>query len=451
MRHERWRAALILTAGVVAAFGSRPLAAQTPLPLGPQAPANSVTAGNQDQPAVAMDANGDYVVVWRDEFLDGSGTAIVGRRFSSTTGLPLSSQFVINTTTAGNQANPAIAMNANGRFVVVWEGPDSTGPATTGIFASLRSPNGAPIVAEFPVNTTVAGTQQRPAVAMQSDGRFVVAWQDDSGIGRGAAFSDIAGRFYPATFPTDPPGSPLRLNTAVVAGDQEQPAVAAVAASGGWFVAWNGPTNPPTLPATWLRVVDGAGVGQPEVQLNTSSGTSFLSHLTLSVNASGDAVAAWQDPLASSVFARRIVAGVPTGVAEQVNISPDHINREPAVALDQFGNFVTVWVEAVGALGTFSPAGSPIVIQGRKKNAGGGLASRLPPPTDAQFPVNSGGTDFAEPVIAGRPHGSFVAVWQGTDPLDSSGLGISLRRFLDAAFADDFETANTARWSATVP
>lgn len=452
MKHARWRAALILSLGVVAGAVAPPTGAQTPLPLGPQALANSVTAGDQDQTAAAMDANGDYVVVWRDELLDGSGSAIVGRRFSSTTGLPLSAQFVINTTVAGNQANPAIAMNGNGRFVVVWEGPDSTVPATTGIFASLRAPNGSAIVGEFPVNTTVAGTQRRPAVAMQADGRFLITWQDDSGTGFGITGNDIVGRSYPASFPGDPPGSPTRLNTSVLSGDQEEPAVVANPATGGWFVAWQGPTLPPVAAAVWLRVLDGAGGGQPEAPLNLTFDASLRSHAALATNSLGDAVAVWQDALANSIFARRIAAGIPTGPEEQVNVSPDHLNREPAVALDQFGNFVTVWVEAVGALWEGdAPEGSPIVIQGRKKNGAGGLSAPLLPPPDALFPINSDGADFADPVIVGRPHGSFVAVWQGTDPDDSSGFGISLRRFLDALFGDDFETANTTRWSTTVP
>ena len=453
MKHERWRAALILSAGVVAGVVTTPVGAQTPLPLGPQALANSVTAGHQDQPAVAMDANGDFIVVWRDELVDGSGTAIVGRRFSSATGLPLSAQFVVNSTLVGDQANPAIAMNANGRFVVVWEGPDTTGPVTPGIFASLRAPNGSPIVAEFPVNTTQAGTQQRPAVDIQADGRFLITWQDDSVAGFGATGKDIVGRFYPATFPSVLPGSPVRLNTAVLAGDQEEPAVVVDPVSGGWYVGWQGPTLPPVAPAVWVRVLDNAGAGQPEVPLNTSFGSSLRSHVALSANSLGNAVAVWQDAFANSIFARELADGLPTGFELQVNLSLDHLNREPAVALDELGNFVTLWIEAVGALSgsADATAGSPIVIQGRKKNSGSGFSELFPPPTDAQFPVNSGGADFADPWIAGRAHGSFVAIWQGTDPGDSSGLGIALRRFLDAPFADDFETADTSRWSTTLP
>lgn len=460
MKHGRRRAAFVLLAGVVGAGGggifTPPAGAQTPLPLGPQAPANSITAGNQDQTAVAMDAAGNYVVVWRDEFLDGSGSAIVGRRFFADPTVPPSAQFVINTTTAGDQANPAIAMNANGRFVVVWEGPDSTGPATTDIFGSLRAPNGTPLVAEFAVNTTLTGTQGRPAVAMQTDGRFLITWQDNSGIdfGPSGTGSDIAGRFYPSTFPSNLPGSPVRLNLAVVGGDQERPAVVAINATGGWHVGWDGPTNPPPSSAVWVRVLDNAGAGPQEFPVNTNLNTSPRSNIALSANSFGNAVAVWQDQFDNSIFARELLAGVPQGAEQQVNLLTDHLNREPSVALDKFGNYVTIWVEAVGAFSdATAPEGSPIVILGRKKNGGGGFSEllRFPPPTDAVFPVNNTGADFAEPRIVGKAHGSFVAVWQGTSPADSSGLGIAFRGFLDAPFADDFETQNTSRWSATFP
>lgn len=454
MKHGSSRAALALYAGLVGGTLALPSGAQTPLPLGPQASANSVTAGNQDQTAVAMDAVGNYVVVWRDEFLDGSGSAIVGRRFFADPAVPPSNQFVINVTTAGDQSHPAIAMNANGRFVVVWEGPDSTGPATTGIFGILRAPNGSPLSTEFQVNTTLVGTQGRPAVAMQTDGRFLITWQDDSGIDFGATGRDIAGRFYPSTYPSNPPGSPVRLNVAVVAGDQEEPAAVAITSSGGWQVGWQGPTQPPIASAIWIRALDNAGAGQPEFPVNLTFGSSFHSHLALSANFFGDSVAVWQDQFSNSILARQLDAGVPGGSEFQINLSFDNLNREPSVALDKFGNFVTIWVEAIGGLSdSAAPEGSPIVIQGRKRNGSGGFSElfRLPPPTDSVFPVNDTGSDFARPRIVGKSHGSFVAVWQGTSPADPSGQGIAFRGFLDAPFADDFETSNTSRWSATFP
>jgi hypothetical protein len=200
-------------------------------------------------------------------------------------------------------------------------------------------------------------------------------------------------------------------------------------------------------------VLNNAGAGQNEMVLNTSIGSSFRSNVALSSNSFGNAVGAWQDLSTNSIFARRILTGDPSGLEEQVNLTTEHVNREPSVALDKFENYLTIWVEAAGAQSASgdAPEGSPIVIQGRKKSGAGGFAPLQPPPTDSQFQVNSGGADFAGPRIAAQSHGAFVAVWGGTDPLDPSGNSVPFRRFLDALFSDDFETSDTSRWSAVVP
>jgi hypothetical protein len=159
---------------------------------------------------------------------------------------------------------------------------------------------------------------------------------------------------------------------------------------------------------------------------------------------------------ARDIFARRIVDGVPTASEEPVNLSPGLDDREPSVAIDQRGGFVTVWVSAPPIDPPFeaAPEGSPIIIQGRKKSGGGGfteLEDPLVPPQDSEFQVSSSGTDFIDPWVAAEPRGNFVVAWQGVDAVDPEGNAVFYRGFRDALFADDFETGNTARWSAAFP
>jgi hypothetical protein len=75
-----------------------------------------------------MDAAGDFVVVWRSGGQDGNGDGIFGQRFTSN-GAKLGGEFQVNTYTTGNQDGPAVAMDAAGNFVVVWrsEGQDGDG------------------------------------------------------------------------------------------------------------------------------------------------------------------------------------------------------------------------------------------------------------------------------------------------------------------------------------
>ena len=59
---------------------------------------NRATVNNQYDPSVAVEADGDFVVIWTDAILDGGGKGIFGLRFNSA-GSILGNQFQINTYT----------------------------------------------------------------------------------------------------------------------------------------------------------------------------------------------------------------------------------------------------------------------------------------------------------------------------------------------------------------
>ena len=80
-------------------------------------------------PAIAQDADGNFVVVWESHIspgTDDSENSIQGRRFTAA-GTPLGSQFQINSYETNQQSGPDIAMNASGEFVVVWTSVGSSG------------------------------------------------------------------------------------------------------------------------------------------------------------------------------------------------------------------------------------------------------------------------------------------------------------------------------------
>src|SRR5204863_617742 len=84
------------------------------------------SAGSQeDNPSVTIDAAGDFVVVWTDETgLDGSGRGVFAQRYNAG-GAPQGGQFQVNVQFASDQhtsssSHQNVAMDANGNFVVVW-------------------------------------------------------------------------------------------------------------------------------------------------------------------------------------------------------------------------------------------------------------------------------------------------------------------------------------------
>ena len=93
---------------------------------------NTYTIGYQTQPGVAADADGDFVVVWHSGWVynqDGSKE----RRFRSDLlgdGRPQASEFQVNSYTTSRQSGPAVAVEADGDFVVAWESSARTVRAT---------------------------------------------------------------------------------------------------------------------------------------------------------------------------------------------------------------------------------------------------------------------------------------------------------------------------------
>lgn len=127
---------------------------------------NVYTTGHQGtwMPQVAMDPDGDFVIVWQSAGQDGDGYGVFGRSWDSS-GNPVGGEFQVNQTTVGGQAYPAVTMDG-GEFVVVWNTPDQDGDSYA-VFGRRMSHGGAG-GAEFQVNTYTPGMQVYADVACGS-------------------------------------------------------------------------------------------------------------------------------------------------------------------------------------------------------------------------------------------------------------------------------------------
>jgi hypothetical protein len=140
---------------------------------------NSIT-----QPSVAMDETGCFIVTWDGDPNLASLDDIHARMFDPN-GTALSEQFIVNTTTQYSQQNPRVAVNGPGEFVIVWECRADPNVVERDIFGRRFDCSGQPIDSEFRLNTTMVGDQRSPAVALSPDGRFTTVWQSDDQDGSG--------------------------------------------------------------------------------------------------------------------------------------------------------------------------------------------------------------------------------------------------------------------------
>lgn len=199
---------------------------------------NTVTTGNQTAPVIAANADGDFVVAWVDAN-DGNGSGVFLRRYTAA-GVVLGDPIRVNTYTPSAQDEPRIAMNSAGEFVVTWTslGQDGSGRGIYGQRFSLApadasNPSGVVFAgAEFRVNTVTDGEQQSSSVSVNQTGSFVIAW-----AGNGGATVDTSGAFArPYSADGVAQANPVRANV-VTAGTQSVPSVGADP-SGAFVVAW---------------------------------------------------------------------------------------------------------------------------------------------------------------------------------------------------------------------
>src|SRR5690606_40725175 len=100
--------------------------------------------------------------------------------------------------------NPAVAVRPNGAAVVVWDSFGSIGDDADryAVQGRVFSPTGVP-GAQFQVNAYTDDDQRFPAVVVDSDGKFVAAWQSYGSSGNDADGWSVQVRAFA------PDGTPL--------------------------------------------------------------------------------------------------------------------------------------------------------------------------------------------------------------------------------------------------
>jgi hypothetical protein len=178
-------------------------------------------------PDVAMDANGNFAVVW---MRDKSSNSIMARLFNAD-GSARTDSFEVSAVGFSSITRPSIAMDAAGHFVVAWDGdPDLA--ALDDIHARVYEPNATPLGEQFIVNTSLTGAQQYPQVAMNDRQEFVVVW--DSRIDPNVNEREIFGQRFDSL--GEPLGDEFQVNTYLL-DDQRYPAVA-IREDGRFVTVW---------------------------------------------------------------------------------------------------------------------------------------------------------------------------------------------------------------------
>jgi hypothetical protein len=268
--------------------------------------------GAQKDPVVASAPNGDFVVIWETEYFE----AMLGRTFdaSGTPGpeFPISAQF---------GADPAVAMDTAGNFVVVW---GSLGDIRGRRFDASGVPQGT----EFPVSTA-PDSNSDPRVAADPAGNFVVVWTTNQTV-RARRF-DAAGVPQGADFQVHPDMTSYQLGASV-----------AFQGTGSFVVVWHG--GPVTDRAVRGRRFDASGVPLGGV-FQVSDTAAAAAYPRVAAGPGGDFVVVWPRDISGRTMAGRAydAAGSPRGPAFQVSTAVSASEVGASIAGDPVHGYVAAW------------------------------------------------------------------------------------------------------------
>ena len=303
--------------------------------IGAEFQINTATLGNQTDPDAAMYETGAFIVAWH-----GPGLAeedIYARRFDPDAE-PTAEEFRINSLTENSQRYPRVALSKTGAFVVVWETEISQGEEITWAAAGrLYDANGAPVGNEF-YPSQVAGCRY-PDAAMDAYGNFVVVWMQEGGT------NSVLARLY------EPPGTPITdafLVSSASFGSQTRPAVA-MQNDGRFVVTWDGHpqlASMDNIHARWHNS-DGTALSE-EFTVNTTAERS-QQNPRISMTEQGEFVIVWHSETGSEVNAKDVYARqynascMPVGDETRLNsFAPDE-QKYPAVAVSRSAKYVAAW------------------------------------------------------------------------------------------------------------
>lgn len=330
-----------------------------------------------DGPRVAMDAEGNAIAVWIQQYV--GAPSLWASRFTPAGGWEAPE--LVELMDGSAAVLPRIAMNAAGHAVVAWYQQEAVANIYVNRYVPGSGWQGVQSIETYPL----PGYQ--PYVAVTPDGTAVVAWRQRNA----ANLSDLAAS---SAAPGGTWSTPVLLESAVgnvetvdLAAAADGSVVAAWAQADGQFQCWSSVFRPGTGWSAGERLDSGAlPCLFPRVATDGVGGV----HFTWEQDAGGTV----------SIWTRSALRGT-WSAAESLTTGTEALF--PVIAADAVGNALLVWMQDLGN-GNYPAYAS-------RRVAGGTWSTprRLEPGTDTSvsFP----------PAIAMDASGSGIAFWPQWDPV----------------------------------
>ena len=279
------------------------------------------------QPAVAIDAQGNAIVVWLRS--EGSSNSVWARRYTAQGGW---GSPVLIENGLGDAGNPQVAVDGSGNAIVVFWQQEG---GRVNIVAN-RYVNGAGWGTATAIETDGTGDTGAPQIAMDGAGNAMVVWgwaSADPPYG----FNVWANRYQAGTGW----GSAGPIDSLNTSNPNTNPHVA-LDGAGNAIAVWHRPDG--SWNSIWSsRYVVGSGWGAPG--LIETDNTNSAHDARVAFDAGGNAMAVWiqSDGVRDNVLANRYTAGQGWGSAVLIETDNAGPALEPRIVFDGNGNATAVW------------------------------------------------------------------------------------------------------------
>ncbi len=383
----------------------------------PEFVVNTTSVGEQMDPAVAAPmvtnlslGDGSFIVTWQGEDADGKG--VFAQRYGAQ-GLPKGNEVKVNSVTSADQWRPDVEMDQSGNYIIVWESTDEDGDLE-GIYAQRFENTGAKAGPAFRVNQQIINEQMRPQVAMQPSGDFAVVFEGyapDSVKDQGDTGYDAVMRCFDAA------GTPITDDFVVnetLIDAQMRPRIAGFPdGSGRWLVAWQ---SYDAMASKWqiFGRVYNANCAPIGSEFLIAGGWSDIVHVAIAVDLEGRYVIVYGNGDGLIQAKRYNTQGQPEGDVIQVQDLDTDEAVNPEVSYLPNDHWVVTW-QVKDAGGSGDEDGYAIKAVEFNQSA-----ERL----GMEWYANrTTAGDQQSPVVVGRPNGTWVIVWQSSGQ-DGDGQGI---------------------------
>lgn len=337
----------------------------------------------------------------------------------------------------GKDANPQIATDGNGVWIVVWhsfEDLDGVAGTDSDIFVAISRDNGRTWTSPMVLNTNATsdtGSDELPTIATDGRGHWVVTWYSSNALD-GTVGGDTDIHVARSSDNGETWSSPSLLNTngTTDTGDDAWPQVA-TDGSGNWIAVWwsrenlegkvgddidiftassmdNGATWTPPKPLNSNASIDSKTDSEPRLatdgsgnwivvwRINRSTESGIDADTDIAIVTSSDYGSSWTDPSILNSY----------GHADTGNDS------YPVVTTNWQGNWVVVWRTEENIGGT-AGTDRDIAVATSTDN---GLTWSQPALLNSNGTTDSGNDQI--PQIVTDRAGNWIAVWWSDDDLD---------------------------------